>query len=57
MACGSYVPTLRRFGRSMCWSPFLPLVALFYMLATIGSAFDDLSGRGVVWKARTYSDA
>jgi hypothetical protein len=36
------------------WAVFLPLIASFYMAATIGSAIDDLRGRGVVWKARAY---
>ena len=53
----SYVPTLRRFRLSSLWAPFLPLVALFYMAATIGSAFDHHCGRGVVWKNRAYTSA
>jgi hopene-associated glycosyltransferase HpnB len=54
---GSYIPTLRRFGRSPLWAPFLPLVALFYTAATIGSALDHHLGRGVVWKSRAYQGA
>jgi hopene-associated glycosyltransferase HpnB len=46
---GSYVPTLRRFGCSLMWAPALPLVAAFYMAATIGSAVNHHLGRGVVW--------
>ncbi len=53
----AYLPTLRRFGRSPLWAPFLPLVALFYTAATIGSAFDHMRGRGVVWKQRAYQGA
>ena len=49
-----YLPTLRRFGRSALWSPFLPLVAAFYMAATIGSAANHYRGRGVAWKGRAY---
>ncbi|MBN9559293.1 MAG: glycosyltransferase [Alphaproteobacteria bacterium] len=56
-AAGSYLPTLRRFGRSPLWAPFLPLVAVFYMAATIGSALDHARGRGVVWKSRAYQGA
>ncbi len=56
-AASSYLPTLRRFGRSPLWAPFLPLVALFYMAATVGSALDHARGRGVVWKSRAYQGA
>jgi hopene-associated glycosyltransferase HpnB len=52
-----YVPTLRRFGRSPLWAPFLPLIAAFYLAATIGSAMDHWRGRGVVWKGRAYRGA
>jgi hopene-associated glycosyltransferase HpnB len=51
---GSYMPTLRRFGRSPLWAPLLPLVAAFYTAATIGSAVDHHRGRGVAWKGRAY---
>ncbi|MDR3530219.1 MAG: glycosyltransferase [Rhodopila sp.] len=50
----SYLPTLRRFGRSPIWAPFLPLIASFYMAATIGSAVNHYLGRGVAWKGRAY---
>jgi hopene-associated glycosyltransferase HpnB len=53
-AAGAYVPTLRRFGCSMLWAPFLPAVALFYTAATLGSAFNHYFGRGVIWKQRAY---
>ena len=53
----SYVPTLRRFGCSVGWAPFLPLVASFYTAATVASAADHLRGRGVVWKQRAYQQA
>jgi len=52
-----YVPTLRRFRRALLWAPFLPLVACFYMAATIGSAINHHAGRGVVWKSRAYGSA
>jgi hopene-associated glycosyltransferase HpnB len=54
---GSYVPTLRRSGVSLLWAPALPLVALFYMAATIGSAVNHHAGRGVVWKSRSYRES
>jgi hopene-associated glycosyltransferase HpnB len=50
----SYLPTLRRFGRAPLWAIALPAIALFYMLATIGSAIDHYTGRGVRWKQRAY---
>ncbi|HUC17301.1 MAG TPA: glycosyltransferase [Acetobacteraceae bacterium] len=52
-----YVPTLRRFGRSLLWAPLLPPIATFYLAATIGSAVDHWRGRGVVWKGRAYRGA
>lgn len=54
LSAASYLPTLRRFGRSFLWAPALPLVALFYMAATIGSAANHYRGRGVAWKGRAY---
>jgi hopene-associated glycosyltransferase HpnB len=54
-ATASYLPTLRRFGLSPLRAPLLPLVAVFYMAATIGSALDHLRGRGVRWKDRAYT--
>jgi hopene-associated glycosyltransferase HpnB len=53
----SYVPTLHRFRRSVLWAPCLPLVAAFYMAATIGSALNHHLGRGVAWKGRAYQGA
>jgi len=57
MLAGSYLPTLRRFGRSPLWAPLLPLVAAFYMAATVGSAVNHYRGRGVAWKGRAYQGA
>jgi hopene-associated glycosyltransferase HpnB len=53
----SFVPTLRRFRRSVLWAPLLPAIATFYLAATIGSAIDHWRGRGVVWKSRAYQSA
>jgi hopene-associated glycosyltransferase HpnB len=50
----SYVPTLRRFGRIWLLAPLLPLVAVFYMAATVGSAVNHALGRGTAWKGRAY---
>lgn len=50
----TFWPTLRRFGLGPLWAPALPLIACFYMAATLGSALDHHRGRGVVWKSRAY---
>ncbi len=52
-----YLPSLRRYDRSALWAPFLPLVAGFYLAATVGSAWDYWRGRGTVWKGRSYRGA
>ncbi|HEY3848730.1 MAG TPA: glycosyltransferase, partial [Acetobacteraceae bacterium] len=53
----SYIPTLRRYRRTFLWAPFLPLVAAFYMAATLGSAVNHYRGHGVAWKGRAYQSA
>ncbi len=50
----SYLPTLRRYNQSPLWAPLLPLIAGFYMAATIASAANHYAGRGVAWKGRAY---
>jgi len=52
----SILPTLRRFQLSPAYAFALPLVALFYMAATLGSALDHARGRGVAWRGRIYRD-
>ena len=52
----AYSPTLRFYGRSIVWAPLLPLVALFYISATIDSALSYWSGRGGVWKGRIQDE-
>lgn len=52
----SYLPTLRRFGRASLWAALLPLIAVFYMAATVGAAVDYYRGRGVAWKGRAYQE-
>jgi hopene-associated glycosyltransferase HpnB len=54
LAAGSYIPTLRRYGRSPLWSLALPLIAIFYMAATVGSALTHWFGSGTNWKNRAY---
>jgi hopene-associated glycosyltransferase HpnB len=53
----SYHPTLHRYRRSFLWAPCLPLIAAFYLAATIGSAVNHHTGRGVAWKGRAYQGA
>jgi hopene-associated glycosyltransferase HpnB len=53
----SYLPSLRRYRLSVWRAPFLPLVAAFYMAATIHSAVNHHLGRGVAWKGRAYQGA
>jgi hopene-associated glycosyltransferase HpnB len=55
--CGSYIPTLARFRRSWLWALALPLIAAFYMAATIASAVNHYCGQGVAWKGRAYQGA
>lgn len=50
----SYLPTLVRYRRNRLWALALPLIALFYMAATCGSAVNYWRGRGARWKNRAY---
>ncbi len=54
LAAVSYWPTLRRYGRAPLWVFALPLIALFYLGATLGSAVDHWRGAGARWKNRSY---
>ena len=54
LAAVSYLPTLKRYGCSPLWALALPLIALFYMAATVGSALNYWLGRGARWKNRAY---
>jgi len=49
---GSYFPMVRFYKRSPLWSMALPGIALFYMGATIYSAFRYWQKRGGEWKGR-----
>jgi hopene-associated glycosyltransferase HpnB len=53
--CCAYAPMLRYYGRSPCWAPALPLVALFYVGATVASAVRYWRGKGGQWKARVQA--
>ena len=50
----TFLPTLHRFRVSLLWAPALPGIAVFYMAATLASAWDHHFGQGVQWKARAY---
>jgi len=52
MAVIYLAPPLRFYQRSVAWAPLLPLVALFYMIATVDSAVRYFAGRGGLWKGR-----
>jgi hypothetical protein len=54
MGTVSYLPTLARYGRSRWWALGLPLIALFYMAATVDSALMYWRGTGTTWKRRNY---
>jgi hopene-associated glycosyltransferase HpnB len=52
-----FLPTLRLYRVSPRWATALPLIALFYMGATIHSAFKFWTGRGGEWKGRIQDPA
>jgi hopene-associated glycosyltransferase HpnB len=54
LAALSYLPTLARYRQNRLWSLALPLIALFYMAATFGSALHYWLGTGTSWKSRVY---
>jgi hopene-associated glycosyltransferase HpnB len=49
---GAFWPTLRFYSLSPLWAPLLPIIALFYMGATLHSAVQYWIGRGGEWKDR-----
>jgi len=48
----AYFPALRFYRRSPLWAPLLPVVAAFYLAATIHSAVCYWRGAGGAWKGR-----
>jgi hypothetical protein len=46
---------LRYYRSSILWAPLLPVIALFYVSATVGSAVRFWSGKGGQWKARVQA--
>ncbi len=51
----AYAPALRYYRRSLLWAPALPLVAAFYMWATVHSAIRYWLGKGGMWKGRAQA--
>jgi hopene-associated glycosyltransferase HpnB len=54
LAAMSFVPTLGRYKQNKLLALALPLIALFYTAATVGSALSYWFGRGAIWKSRGY---
>jgi hopene-associated glycosyltransferase HpnB len=50
---GTYWQAVRYYGRAWFWAPLLPLIAVFYLGATVHSAAMHYLGRGGMWKGRT----
>jgi hopene-associated glycosyltransferase HpnB len=53
----AFLPTLRAYDTRRFLAPLLPLIALFYVAATIGSAVMFWRGRGGYWKGRFQAAA
>jgi hopene-associated glycosyltransferase HpnB len=51
----TYLPTVRFYGLSALWAPFLPVAAAFYSYATWFSALRYWLGRGGQWKGRAQA--
>ncbi|MDP9082830.1 MAG: glycosyltransferase [Pseudomonadota bacterium] len=56
LAVASFIPTLIRYQRRKLWSLLLPLIAIFYMAATVNSALNRWTGSGTEWKNRAYHE-
>jgi hopene-associated glycosyltransferase HpnB len=52
-----FVPIARLYRRSVVWGLALPLIASFYLAATLGSAWQHWRGRGGTWKDRHQGSA
>lgn len=51
----AYLPTLQYYRSAPLWAPFLPVIALFYTLATLDSARRYWIGSGGSWKGRAQA--
>jgi hopene-associated glycosyltransferase HpnB len=54
LAAISFMPTLARYKQNKLLALAMPLIALFYMAATVGSALNYWFGTGAIWKSRGY---
>lgn len=52
-----FLPTVRLYRLNPLWSLVLPAIAVFYMGATVHSAFRFWSGKGGAWKGRVQDPA
>ena len=50
-----FLPIVRFYGQAWPWAAALPLIAAFYMTATLHSAWQHWRGRGGQWKGRIQS--
>lgn len=48
----AYYPAVRYYRRPLFWAPLLPLIAVFYLAATVHSAVAYWRGAGGLWKGR-----
>jgi hopene-associated glycosyltransferase HpnB len=55
LMCCIYLPMLRFYRRSIFWAPLLPVVAAFYLSATLHSAWSWRRGTGGMWKGRAQA--
>jgi hopene-associated glycosyltransferase HpnB len=52
-----FQPVLGFYQLSPLWGPFLPAIALAYMVFTLDSAYQNARGRGGLWKGRVQANA
>jgi hopene-associated glycosyltransferase HpnB len=57
LAVTSFIPTLDRYRQPKTISLALPVIALFYLAATVASAVHYWRGKGAKWKNRDYGGA
>jgi hopene-associated glycosyltransferase HpnB len=55
MMTAAYLPSVRYFRGNWFWAPLLPVVAIFYLGATVHSAIATWRGQGGMWKGRAQS--
>jgi hypothetical protein len=51
----AYLPAVRYYRANWFWAPLLPVVAIFYLGATVHSAIATWRGQGGMWKGRAQS--